>query len=447
MEGSSHKAPIAFLAAFAAVAVGLGAARALTTGYLPVLLDRIAHRPGLIGAVMLVNAAAGFAVPLLVGLWSDRRAPGRHGRRAPFIAGGVVVAAGGLVAVALGTTSSYLALALAAAAVYVGLNAAQTAHRAIVAEGFGDGDRPKVTGSQELAMLAGALVGAAAGGFLLEASAMALFAGAAVATLVLALPTLALKVVRRGPALPPLAGAGGPPAESGQAVAGGEPPTSSDEAARAASPLRDLLAAARTPGAREVLGAQVLWVFAYAALTPFMVLYADHVLGIGAGTAGLMLAGFGLLTGAGMIFAGKLSRERVRPVVMLGAALLGGGLLAAFPASSIAAAAPGFAAAAVGAGLVTALGFPYFARFIPDGEAGTYSGVFFSARAVAATIALPAAGGVVALTGSYRALLVQGGVALLAVVPLARAEGTTAGPRHRPRPLHGLGRRLVSRSA
>ena len=46
--------------------------------------------------------------------------------------------------------------------------------------------------------------------------------------------------------------------------------------------------------------------------------------------------------------------------------------------------------AALGAGLVTALGFPYFARFVPDGEAGRYSGLFFAGRAVAAAAALPA---------------------------------------------------------
>ena len=62
--------------------------------------------------------------------------------------------------------------------------------------------------------------------------------------------------------------------------------------------------------------------------------------------------------------------ERVFPLLMLGAALLGGGLVAAAPAGSLAAAARPFGCAAVGAGLVTALGFPYFARFVPQAEAG-----------------------------------------------------------------------------
>ena len=70
---------IRFLAAFSAVAVGLGAARALTTAYVPVLLDEIEHNPGLIGAVMLVNAVAGFAVPLGAGLVErPARSPARR---------------------------------------------------------------------------------------------------------------------------------------------------------------------------------------------------------------------------------------------------------------------------------------------------------------------------------------------------------------------------------
>ena len=108
----------ALLVAFSLAAVGAGAGRALTTTYLPVLLERIQDSPSLIGAVMTVNAVAGFAIPIAVGVWSDRR-----GRRLPFIAAGAALTIGGLVAVGLGNASSYLALALAAGLVYAGLNA------------------------------------------------------------------------------------------------------------------------------------------------------------------------------------------------------------------------------------------------------------------------------------------------------------------------------------
>jgi dolichol-phosphate mannosyltransferase len=128
-----------------------------------------------------------------------------------------------------------------------------------------------------------------------------------------------------------------------------------------------------------------------------------------------------------MILAARAPAERVHSLLVAGAALLGAGLLAAAPATSLPAAAPAFAVAAVGAGIVTALGFPYFARFVPDGQAGRYSGVFFAGRAVAAAGALPLAGLAVELSGSYRAVLWFGIAALAAVVPLAAAQRRAPG--------------------
>lgn len=403
----------AFLPAFALAAAGVGLARAITTTYLPVLLDRIAHAPGLIGTVMLVNAVAGFAVPLAVGVWSDRSRDGRLGRRLPFLVAGTVFSAGGLVAIALGTASSYVVLGAAAAIVYVGLNASTTAHRTIVAESFGDSRRPAATGAQEIAMLVGALAGILAGGALAAASAAALFVAAAVALPLLAVPTVAVAGRLR-------------------------PRVGSPERDHPRARPRDLAAVMRRAGPRRVLVAQVLWVTGYAALPSFMVLYAGSVLGLGVGAASMLVAGFAVLTGIGLLVAARQPPERVLPMLVAGAVLLGAGLVAAAPASSMAAAALPFAAAAVGAGLVTALGFPYFARFIPHGESGRYSGLYFASRAIASAVALPVAGFTVAATGSYRALLLQGAVALLAVVPLVRAErglrGVTARDAVRPRP-------------
>ena len=74
---------------------------------------------------------------------------------------------------------------------------------------------------------------------------------------------------------------------------------------------------------------------------------------------------------------------------------------------------------AAGFGLVSTLGFPLFAKLIPPGEAGGYTALYFSVRAISSTIALPAAGWTVAATGSYRALFVLGGRATLAaLIPL-----------------------------
>lgn len=392
-------AGIAFLTTFAFAAVGVGAARAMTTSFLPVLLDRINHAPALIGAVMLVNALAGFVVPLAVGIWSDRRPGGRLGPRVPFIVGGTLLTSGGLLAIALGTASSYAVLALAAAVTYTGLNATATAHRAIVAERFEDRRRPAATSAQELAMLVGGLAGIVAGGVLIDSSAWLLFLAAALALPLLAAPTVVTVLGRLG----------------------GRRETPSGPKSAAAHP-RDLVTAMRERGPREVLVAQVLWVMAYAAVPAFFVLYADRVLDLGAGVASLLLAGFGLLTGAGMLAGGRTPPERVYPWLVAGAGLLGAGLLSAALFDNLALLVGPFAAAALGFGLVTALGFPYFARFIPDGQSGRYSGLYFSVRAIASAVALPLAGLLIAATGSYRAVLLQGGAALVALIPLARAQ-------------------------
>jgi membrane-associated phospholipid phosphatase/MFS family permease len=384
------------LFAFALAAVGAGAGRALTTTYLPVLLERIEDAPSLIGVVMMVNAIAGFVVPIAVGIWSDRR-----GRRLPFMTGGAVLTVGGLVAVGLGNGSSYVALGLAAGIVYTGLNALTTAHRAIVADDVEDSGRPAATSAQEIAGLVGAVVAISIGGALIEpapAAAFALAAGVLVAT---AVPTAL--VTRR--------------------LRLGERAADAKQRERTAG-LREL---ARRPGAREVLVAQTMWVFAYAALPAFFVLYAEHSLGLGVAAAGALPLGFGVLTAAGMVLAARAPAERVHSLLVAGAALLGAGLLAATPATSLPAAAPAFAVAAVGAGIVTALGFPYFARFVPDGQAGRYSGVFFAGRAVAAAGALPLAGLAVELSGSYRAVLWFGIVALAAAVPLVAAQRRAPG--------------------
>jgi membrane-associated phospholipid phosphatase/predicted MFS family arabinose efflux permease len=401
--------PSRALLAFSVAAVGAGTARALTTTYLPVLLERIEDAPTLIGAVMTVNAAAGFGVPLAVGVWSDRRQSGGLGRRLPFMIGGTVLGAGGLVAVGLGSGSSYLALALAAAVVYVGLNALTTAHRALIAEDVTDDRRPAATSAQELAAALGAGAAVAIGGSLIDPAPGLAFALAAGVLVAAALPTLFM--VRR-------LGLG--------AV----------KARRPSGRIRDsLMGALRTPGAREVLVAQTLWVFAYAALPAFFVLYAEHELELGLGAAGALPLSFGLLVAVGMIAGGRVERDQVHPTLIAGAALLGAGLLATSLTTNLALVVLLLTPAALGAGLLTALGFPYFARFVPAGEAGGYSGVFFAARGVASAVALPLAGLSVELSGTYRSVFLLGAASLLALAPLIAAERRRAGAIVlRPRP-------------
>ena len=161
------------------------------------------------------------------------------------------------------------------------------------------------------------------------------------------------------------------------------------------------------------------------------------MLDLSTSAAGGLLAAFGLLTGAGMLWAARVRPEQVRQALTVGVASLGTGLTFAAAGSSLAVVAVPFAFAAVGAGVATSLGFVYFSRFIPAGETGRYSGAFLAARAFAAGIALPAAGLIVDLSGSYRALLAMGALALVAVIPIRLAERRVTVARTRP-PIRAL---------
>jgi membrane-associated phospholipid phosphatase/predicted MFS family arabinose efflux permease len=386
-----------FIVAFAAAALAAGMGRAVTTSYLPLLLERIDNAPGLIGMVMLVNAAAGMAVPLVIGIWSDRLQRSGRGRRMPFIVGGTLVTMGGLVALALGFSTSYLVLALSAAVVYTGLNALTTAHRALIPETFDDTERARATSAQELAMLGGGLIGLIAGGLLFGVAPWAPFALSALLVPLLAWPTISRVQ---------------------------EPVAAEDEGARDSYTATYYLRTLRRPGVGAFLAAQILWVLGYAALPAFFLLYAEDVLSLEPGVASLWLAGFGLATGLAIAAAGRVRNPALhRPLLLLGVVLLGGGFLGVAASTTLPLVGAALVVGAAGFGLVSTLGFPLFSNLIPPGEAGGYTALYFSVRSISSTIALPAAGWTVAATGSYRALFVLGGVATLtALVPLAGAR-------------------------
>lgn len=374
----------------------------MATTYLPLLLADIREAPGLIGLVMTVNSAAGFAVPLLVGRWSDRRHTPRHGRR-PFIGGGSVLAACGLAAAVLGHGTSYLVLTLAGAVSYIGVNIVTTAHRALVHDCFSKEEYARGNGAVEVAMLGGGLLGLAVGGLLTELALWAPFALAAAGMPLLAWPTL-----RHLPVTEP-----------------GEP----DD--RRPRPLRFYAGAVARRGVRALLAAEVLWVTGYAALPVFFLLYARRVLGLEPDLASLWLAVFAVGAGGTMVAAGFVRNPRLhKPFLALGVALMGAGFLAAAASTSLLWVSVACASAAAGFGLVSTLGFSLFAALIPRGEAGGYTALYFSLRAVASAVAVPVAGWTIDVSGSYRSLFLLSGTATLAaLVPLAFAPSPTVAAR------------------
>lgn len=373
--------------------------RTVTTTYLPLLLADIREAPALIGLVMMVNSAAGFAMPLLVGRWSDRRHTPRHGRR-PFIVVGSLLAACGLSAVALGQGTSFLVLTLAGTLAYVGVNIVMTAHRALVHDGFEPGDYAQGNGALEVASLIGGLVGLALGGLLTELALWAPFVLAAVGMVLLAWPT-----VRHLPVADP--------GESEQPQH---------------RPLRFYATTMIRPGVRALLAAEILWVIGYAALPVFFILYARRVLGLAPGLASLWLAAFALGAGLVMVAAGFIRNPRLhKPFLALGVGLMGVGFLAAAASTNLVAVSFACGLAAAGFGLLSTLGFSLFAALIPRGEAGGYTALYYALRAVASALAVPLIGLTIAVSGSYRSLFVVGGAATLAaLVPLAFAPNPQA---------------------
>ena len=384
----------AYLLVFAAAAVGAGLVRTVATTYLPLLLAEIREAPALIGVLMMVNSAAGFAVPLLVGRWSDRRHTPRQGRR-PFLVGGSLLAACGLTAVALGHSTSFLVLTLAGAVAYIGVNIVTTAHRALVHDCFQGEEYARGNGAQEVAMLTGGLIGLAFGGLLTEVALWAPFVLAAVG-----MPLLAWPTVWRLPV--------GDPGEARQ---------------YASRPLRFYATAAMRPGVRALLAAEILWVIGYAPLPVFFILYARRVLELEPGLAALWLAAFAVGAGATMSAAGFVRNPSMhKPFLALGVGFMGAGFLATAASTSLVWVSVACASAAAGFGLVSTLGFSLFAGLIPRGDAGGYTALYYSLRAVASALAVPVAGFTIAATGSYRSLFLLGGAATLAaLVPLAFA--------------------------
>ncbi|MDQ3992937.1 MAG: phosphatase PAP2 family protein, partial [Actinomycetota bacterium] len=186
--------------------------------------------------------------------------------------------------------------------------------------------------------------------------------------------------------------------------------------------VRYYVHAAARPRVRAFLGAQLLWVLSYAALPSFFVLYAADVLKLTAAEASLILSGFGLATAAAVVAAARAREpEHQRTLLGMGVSLMAIGFLGVAAAGDIFAALGALLAAGIGFGLVTTLGFSLFSSLIPAGEEGGYTAMFFSVRAVASAVALPAAGWAIAATGSYRALfLFAGAAATAALLPLAR---------------------------
>lgn len=394
------------LATFGSAALGAGIGRAVLTAYLPLVLERIQDAPVLIGLVMASNPIAGILVPLVIGGPIDRSRRHGHDPARAVLLGGALLGSGGMAAVGLLTGTGYLLLAAAAFVAYTGFAAGMTLHRSLVSERFPPPYWARATGAQEVALLVGSVVGIVVG------ATIALFTP---------LPFLLAAVLALGATMLTL----GSPIVSGRRDAGAPPagPAPRPERPR----IGEYLALVRRPGARVLIGVEALWVFGYAAIPAFFLLYAQEVLGIGPAAASAALLFFGGIVAASTILTGGSKDLGHRRTIAIVASLgLAGGLTWMSFAGSVLVVAPGLVVAAAGFGAISALGFPLFAAFARPEEGARQTAVYFSIRSAAAALALPTAGLSVVIADDYRAVFGMGVVPMLVsagLLLLLRTEG------------------------
>ena len=392
----------AALATFGSAALGAGLGRSVLTSYLPLILEQIRDSPFLIGIVMTANPITGVLVPLAVGGPADRvRRHGGDAARA-LLLGGAIVGAAGLLAVAALVSTDYRALALAATVSYAGLAAGMTMHRSLVAERFAAPMWARATGAQEIGLFVGAMMGLAVGATIAIALPLPFVLGA-ILVVAVALPTL------------------GHPLLASRRAEGAHPP-------RAGRPrFSEYARVAVRPGARAVILIEGLWVFSYAALPTFFLLYSDEVLGLAPAVASAGLLGFAIAAGGATIAAGYTRRfASQRRLAGVSALSLAAGLAWSSVAWSPLSVSPGLLAAGLGFGVISALGFPLFSAFASREETATITAVFFATRSVAAATALICSGALVAIVDDYRAVFAMG------VLPMLVSAALLAALRHPP---------------
>jgi maltose/moltooligosaccharide transporter len=367
---------------YAAAGLGIQLTWAVLLAFLPATLERLGAVPLLIGAVMAADPLTALVVLPLVGPWSDR-ARTRFGRRLPFLAVGAVLATLGLVGLSVAPT--VWVAAMMATCVCLGLNTALGPYKAILADEFPPERHTATSAWQSLLREGGTLIAFGVGAWAHAKGAHWPFVLAAVGLGVTVLWTLA---------------------SEGRRVTASSTPTGAPSAPAA---WRDV------PGLPLLMAAQAAWWFAIHAAKIFVVLFIVHEIakvadvGSAAGQAATRDAvGLLAITGVTGIVASiptgfAAARWGKAPVVMVGLAAL----LASFGLAGVATTmTQGYALAVLfGVGFATlqVLTLPLLVEAWPGDHQGAVASMSNLLLAVPQLAALLIMGGVVQLTGSYRA--------------------------------------------
>ncbi len=385
---------------------GAGLFYGFNNATLPLLLSRFTASALLIGLLSSTRSLEGAVIQPLIGGWSDRlRTP--LGRRRPFMAVGIPLAAVGLLLAARAPALPTLVAAIVLASLL--FNVAIDPYNALLADRFPPARRSAVTGLAKVVEFAGTIAvvlgGAALAGRGLLGLTWYLVAGgmllAFAATIV---------AVREPPARPV------PPAPPGAAPA-------RTLRARAGRLLRHRAAC------RLLLG---LFCFRFGgnAIQPYLTLFAVRVVGADEGGAQYLFLALALATGLLLAPAGLLATRRGRlPVLMLGIAgtavtALGGLAVRTVPQTVAVAVLAGACNAAI-----TVTDWPLLSELVPPAEAGLFAGLKTACESVAIPASVVVSSALIDVWG-YRAIFAVLSLGSLAALLLLRPLAATMPPRH-----------------
>lgn len=349
-----------------------------------------------IGVIIGGEGVMALWIPLIAGAWSDQLRT-RIGGRLPFVIGGAIPAAAGLILI--GFMHSLVAVALAAGVFFAFYFVAYEPYRAMY---------PDLVGSEEVAGRAQSAQAVARGlgtGLALVGSGLLLSLGQAApflfaaAVLLVAVGAFVHLVMRQELDEQPDRQDGGGVRE-------------------AVAALRQLVA--EHPALRAYFWANALWEMALAGLKAFIVLYLIQGLGYGLQTSSLIIGAAAVAILLGAAVSGKLG-DRFGRLHVVTVALWIYGLGFVVPAATTSRAAIGAAGLpiALGGGTLMTLAYAILMPLMPEDEHGALTGFYSLSRGVGITLGPLIAGILISVTQSHLFSATQGYQAMWVVCAAA----------------------------
>jgi MFS family permease len=378
---------------------GLALSITVVSTYLPTVARQFTASTTIIGLLIGGEGLGAVALPIVVGVWSDRLRT-RWDGRLPFVAIGAPIAAAGLVA--MGFVGSLTGIAVAVAIFFVGYFVAYEPYRALYPDLVPDEVAGRAQSTQAIWRGSGTGLALLGGGLLLALGQAAPFTVSAL--VLLAAVASFVWLMGRTPR-----------------------PEQRHSSMRVGETIREMTGVLlHDPPLRAFFCANALWELSLGALKTFVILWMTRGLGLKLGTASLIVGGAALLILVGAATSGRLA-DRFGQHRVVFWSVLAFGLPMAIPLLStshplIVASGP---CIALGGGVLMSLPFALLQPLMPADRHGALTGYYSVSRGLGVMlgpllggVAVSAASGLLDATQGYAAMWAVCGVAALASLPL-----------------------------